>query len=83
MQSKSATARNAADYQCATTRTNSLHPPRLKLNQTGGSTHWQRKYKTSSIWSTKSDRLTTRIRCGHNKQSESTRSTFARLCSSV
>ena len=57
--------------------------PRLKLNRTGGSTHWRRKYKTCSIRSTKSHRLTTRIRCGHNKQSEATRSTFARLCSSA
>ena len=53
--------------------------PHLKLNQTGGSTHWRRKYKTRSIRSTKSDRLTTTIRCGHNKQSEAVRSTFARL----
>jgi len=57
--------------------------PRLKLNRTGGSTHWRMKYKTRSIRSTRSDRLFTRIRCGHNKQSEATRSTFARLCSSV
>ena len=57
--------------------------PRLKLNRTGGSMHWRRKYKTRSIRSTKSDRLNTRIQCGHNKQSEATRSTFARLCSSV
>jgi len=57
--------------------------PRLKLNRTGGSTLWRMKYKTRSIRSTKSDRLTTRIRCGHNKQSEVTRSTFARVCSSV
>jgi len=65
------------------TRTNSLHPPHLKLNRTGGSTHWGKKCKTRSIRSTKSNRLTTRIRCGHNKQSEETRSKFARLCSSV
>jgi len=57
--------------------------PHLKLNRTGGSTHWRRKYKTRPIRSTKSDRLTTRIRCGHNKQSEATRNTSARLCSSV
>jgi len=57
--------------------------PYLKLNRTGGSTHWRRKYKTRSIRSTKSDRLTIKIRCGHNKLSEATRSTFARLCSSV
>ena len=57
--------------------------PHLKLNRTGASTHWRRKHKTRSIRSTKSDRLTTRIRCGHNKQSEATRSTSARLCSSV
>jgi len=57
--------------------------PRLKFNRTGDSTHWRMKYKTRSIRSTKSDRLTTRIRCGHNKQSEATQSTFARLCSSV
>ena len=57
--------------------------PHLKLNRTGGSTHWRSKYKTRSIRSTKSDRLDTRIRCGHNKQSEATRSAFARLCSSV
>ena len=57
--------------------------PRLKINRTGGSTHRRRKYKTRLIRSTKSDRLNTRIRCGHNKQSEATRSTFARLCSSV
>jgi len=57
--------------------------PHLKLNRTGGSTHWRRMYKTRSIRSTKSDRLTARIRCGHNKQSEATRSTFVRLCSSV
>ena len=57
--------------------------PRLKLNRTGGSTHWRRKYKTRSIRSSKSDRLTTRIRCGHNKQSEATRSRSARLYSSV
>jgi len=31
MQSKSTTARSAADHQCATTRTNSLHPPPLKI----------------------------------------------------
>jgi len=57
--------------------------PRLNLNRIGGSTHWRMKCKTRSIRSTKSDRLTTRIRCGHNKQSEATRSTNARLCSSV
>jgi len=57
--------------------------PHLKLNRTGGSTHWRRKYKTRSIRSTKSYRLTTRIRCGQNKQSEATRSTSARLCSPV
>jgi len=57
--------------------------PHLKLNRTGGSTHSWRKYKTRSIRSTKSDRLATKIYCGHNKQSEATRSTFARLCSSV
>jgi len=51
----------------------------LKLNRTRDSTHWRRKYKTRSIRSTKSDRLTTRIRCGYNKQSEATPSTFARL----
>ena len=50
--------------------------PHLKLNR-------RRKYKTRTIRSTKSDRLTTRIRCGQNKKSEATRSTFARLCSSV
>jgi len=83
MQSKSTTARSATDHQCATTRTNSLHLPRLKLNRNGGSTHWWRKYKTRSIRSTKSDRLITRIRCGHNKQSEAARSTFAWLCSFV
>ena len=55
--------------------------PHLKLNRTGGLTHWRMKYKTRSIRSTKSDRLTTRIRCGHNKQWEATWSTFARLCS--
>jgi len=44
-----------------------LAPP---LDPPMGSTHWRRKYKTYSIRSTKSDRLTTRIRCGHNKQSE-------------
>jgi len=32
----------------------------LKLNRTGGSTHWRRKYKTRSIRSTKSARLTIR-----------------------
>jgi len=42
--------------------------PQLELNRTGGSTHWRRKYKTRSIRSTKSDRLTTRVRCAHNKQ---------------
>jgi len=42
--------------------------PYLKLNRTGGSTHWWRKCKTRSIRSTKSDRLATRIWCGHNKQ---------------
>jgi len=31
MQSKSTTARSAADHQCATTRTNSLHPPPPKI----------------------------------------------------
>jgi len=41
----------------------------LKLNRSGDSTDWRRKYKTRSIRSTKSDRLTTRIRCGHNKYS--------------
>ena len=30
MQSKSSTARSVADHQCATTRTNSLHPPAPK-----------------------------------------------------
>ena len=33
--------------------------PHLKLNRTGGSTHWRIKYKTRSIRSTKSDGLTT------------------------
>ena len=83
MQSKSTTARSAADHYCATTRTNWLHPPRLKLNRTGGSRHWRRMYETQLIRSTKSDQLNTRIRCGYNKQSEATRSIFARLCSSV
>jgi len=55
----------------------------LKLNRTGGSTLWRRKYKTRSIRSTKRDQLTIRIQCGHNKQSEATRNTFARLRSSV
>jgi len=31
MQSKSTTALSAADHQCATTRTNSLHPPPPKI----------------------------------------------------
>ena len=31
MQSESTTARSVADHQCATTRTNSLHPPPLKI----------------------------------------------------
>jgi len=31
MQSKSTTARSAADHQCATTRTNWLHPPPPKI----------------------------------------------------
>jgi len=31
MQSKSSTARSAADHQSATTRTNSLHPPPPKI----------------------------------------------------
>ena len=57
--------------------------PSLKLNRTGGSTHWRRKYKLRSIRSTKNDRLNTRMRCSHNKQSEAPRITFARLCSSV
>ena len=57
--------------------------PHLKLNRTGASTHWRRENKTRSIRSTKSDRLTARIRCGHNKKLEATRSIFARLCSSV
>ena len=57
--------------------------PRLKLNGTGRSTHWRRKHKTRSIRSTNSDRLTTKRRCGHSKQSAATQSTFARLCSSV
>ena len=57
--------------------------PQLKLNRTGGSTHWRRKHKTCSIRSTESDQLTIKIRCGHNKLSEATRSTFARLCSSA
>ena len=83
MQIISTTASSAADYQCATTRTNSLHPPPPKIKSTGGSTHWRRKYKTRSIRRTKSDWPTTRIRCDHNKQSKATWSTFARLCSSV
>jgi len=45
----------------------------LKLNRTGGSTHWRRKYNTWSTRSTKSYRLTTRIQCDHNKQLEVTR----------
>jgi len=58
--------------------------PHLKLNRTWGSTHWRRKYKTRPIRSTKRNRLTTRVRrCGHNKQWEAKRSTFARLCSSA
>jgi len=57
--------------------------PHLKFNRTAGSTHWWRKCKTRSIRNTKSHRLATRIWCGQNKQSEATRSTFARLCSSV
>jgi len=35
--------------------------PHLKLNRTGCSTRWRRKYKTRSIRSTQSHRLTTRI----------------------
>jgi len=31
MQSKRTTARSVADHQCATTHTNSLHPPPLKI----------------------------------------------------
>jgi len=83
MQSNSRTAHSAAHHWCTITRTSSLHPPHLKLNRTVGSTRWRRKYKTRSIWSTRCYRLTTRIRCGHNKKLEATRSTFARLCSFV
>jgi len=57
--------------------------PHPKLNRTGSSTHWRTKHKTCSIRSTKSGRLITRKRCGHNKQSEATRSTSARMCSSL
>jgi len=42
-----------------TSKMHTVIQSRMKLNRTGGSTHWRRKYKTRSIRSTKSDRLTT------------------------
>ena len=83
VQSKSTTARSVVDHQCITTRANSLHPPPPKIKSNRRFNALAKEVQNTFVTNHKKQPLTTRIRCGHNKQSEATRSIFARLCSSV